>query len=115
MTLEQALSHIAKVFDKEPMKLIEFEDGMCSKFVDDTIRKGKPFTVETKIFEPDHRKVRIIVKDPIEYTTAYCDEERVAVYEAAVYYVHNDLHAFMEFYGYPRDEAKQIIAEGFID
>ena len=115
MKLDQALSHIARVFAGDPMKLIEFEDGMCSKFIDDTIRKGKPFTVETKVFEPDVRRVRIIVKDPIEYTTAYCSTEQLAVYEAAVYYVHNNLSAFMEFYGYPKDEAQQIIAEGFVD
>ena len=115
MTLDQALTHIAKVFDKEPMKLIEFEDAMCSKFIDDTIRKGRPFRVEVKNFDPDVRRVRIVVEDPIKYTTAFCSTEHLAVYEAAVYYVHNDLNAFLKFYGYPRDEAEEIIAKGFID
>ena len=115
MKLEQAFDHMYKVFKGEPMKLIEFEDGIQSRFIDDTIRKGRPFKIETRMKDVWTPEMRVVVHEPIEFVTPYYDCQHKAVYAAAVYYVHNCLDAFMEFYDYPEDEAKVIIENGFID
>ena len=119
MTLENALDHMHKCFLNDPMKLVQFEDDMrayynkvLNKYKENHVEIG---TVEVQAADPMHPMYRYVFHLPIVYATDWYTQEALCFYAAMVYYIHNDLEAFREFYDYPEEEAKEIIKNGFKD
>lgn len=114
MTVKNAFKHIKTVFKERPMNLRQFEDDVMVYFDKNFIEKGVMIPFEARRHK-GKTQYRVNMKEPFVHKTRWYDYQCLAVYETAIYHIHNNLEAFKEFYNYPDEQAMQIIKEGFND